>query len=150
MKMKVFVLLLLMFAACKTPRLPVEVPVKSIERHVRTYVPVKVPGDSVLLDAFFECDSLNNVLMRSIKESESKMKTAFQFYEGNFLYAVDFTPDTFYMPHDSLIIERDVPLYIEVPKIEYRQTWYQKMLTRAGVVSTAILLLLTAGRFLRK
>ena len=89
--------------ACRVPRETVIQPyVKTVERKVTTLVPIHVPGDSTLLRAVFECDSLNRVLLKDLAEVKGgKVGSAFGFKNGVLDYRADFKPDTAYLPSDS-------------------------------------------------
>lgn len=63
-----------------------------------TLVPFAVPGDSLTLRALLECDSLNNVLIRSFSEDKSKnMSSSFSLENGIFSLQAKTHPDTVYL-----------------------------------------------------
>ena len=115
--------------------MPLQVPVKTVEREVTRLVPYRLPGDSVLMQAVFECDSANNVLMTSLQETKSKLTTAFRFRGGVLDYRAMKPPDTVWVKSDSVIINREVPVIVEVPKIEYMQTRFQKVFFYIGLMT---------------
>jgi hypothetical protein len=60
-----------------------------------TVVPVAVPADSLTLQALFECDSLNNVLMRSLNEKKSSnISSLLSFADGVLSYSAVSKPDS--------------------------------------------------------
>jgi hypothetical protein len=60
-----------------------------------TVVPVAVPADSLTLKALFECDSLNNVLMRSLTENKtSNISSLLSFEKGVLSYTAVSKPDS--------------------------------------------------------
>lgn len=117
--------------------MPVQVPVKTVEREVTRLVPYRLPGDSVLMQAVFECDSANNVLMTSLQETKSKLTTAFRFRGGVLDYRAMKPPDTVWVKSDSVIINREVPVIVEVPKIEYMQNRFQRIFFYLGLITAA-------------
>lgn len=109
-------------------------------------VPYRMPGDSVLMKAVFECDSANNVLLTSLEETKSQLTTAFKWRDGVLDYRVVKPPDTVWLPSDSVIIEKEIPITVEVPKIEYRQTKWQQLRTRVGDIALIVVVLLGVWR----
>lgn len=130
---------LLALSACKMHKPIVQVPVKTVERKVTTLVPVYIPGDSAIVSAYFECDSLNNVLLKEISEQKSKnIATKFNFSNGELNYSAETKPDTVYISSDTVYIEKEIPLEIEIPLVEYRQTKFQNTFYIIGLIATAI------------
>ena len=130
-------MLLIWLTGCKAPQRVVEVPVKTIEREVTRLIPYRLPGDSVLMQAVFECDSANNVLMTSLEETKSKLTTAFKFRGGVLDYRVMKPPDTVWLKSDSIIINREIPVIVEVSKVEYRQSRFQRIFFYLGLIMSA-------------
>lgn len=61
--------------------------------------PVAVPGEKATLRARFECDSLNNVLLKNFNELKSKnMNSSFSFANGELDYTAQTEPDTVFIP----------------------------------------------------
>lgn len=118
MKKIIILSLIALLAGCKTRQTPViQVPVKTVERRVTTLVPVVVPGDSAVLRARFECDSLNNVLLKGIAELKSRnMSSDFSFNDGILEYGTKTRPDTVYLPSDTVYSEKEIPVPVEVEK----------------------------------
>lgn len=115
-------------------------PIKTVEREVTKLVPYRMPGDSVLMKAIFECDSANNVLLTSLEETKTKQSTAFKFRDGVLDYRVMKPPDTVWLPTDSVIINKEIPIIVEVPKIEYRQTKWQRVRATIGDIAIGVVL----------
>lgn len=130
--------------------MPIQVPVKTIEREVTRLIPYRLPGDSVLMQAVFECDSANNVLMTSLEETKSKLTTAFRFRGGVLDYRVMKPPDTVWLKSDSIIINREIPVIVEVPEIEYRQSRFQKALFYIGLMTVVGGLTWLAGLIIKR
>lgn len=135
MKKVLYIFIAVAFIGCKAKQPIISVPVKTFERKVTTLVPFYIPGDSALLRAVFECDSLNRVLLKGIKDAKgSNVETDFEFKDGALDYKAKFKPDTVYVPSDTIEIERDVPLILEVPKVEYRMTRFQRVFFYIGLI----------------
>lgn len=139
MKKVIYILSAVVLFGCKSKQPIINVPVKTFERKVTTLVPFYIQGDSALLRAVFECDSLNNVLLTGIKDSKGKnVETDLDFKDGVLDYRADFKPDTVYLPSDTIYTEKEVPLIVEVPKVEYRQTKAQRFFFYIGLLATGI------------
>ena len=123
---------------------------KTVEREVTKLIPYRLPGDSLSMIAFFECDSANNVLMTSLEETKSQLSTAFKFRDGVLDYRVMKPPDTVWLKSDSVIINKEIPVYVEIPIIEYRQTEWQQLRTKIGDITLIALALLGIWKVLRK
>lgn len=132
---------ILLLTGCKTATKVVEVPVRETVTITETLEPVQLPGDSLMMEALFYCDSLNIVQLREIHELKSKnMNSVFKFDKQKLEYRAKTEPALQYIP--STIIERDreVPVYVDVPgPIEYRMHWYQRWLMWIGAISTTSL-----------
>ena len=125
-----------LISGCKSKLPVIQVPIKTVERKVTTLVPVYIPGDSALLRAVFECDSLNRVLLKDFKDFKGRaVGTELQFKDGVLDYKANFKPDTVYLPSDTVYIEKEVPIIVEVPKVEYRQTKFQKVFFYIGLIT---------------
>ena len=136
MRKIVFIAFLLLLIGCKTKHPVIQVPVKTVERKVTTLVPVFIPGDSALLRAVFECDSLNNVLLKSFDETKGGgVGSNLQFKDGVMDYKADFKPDTVYLPSDTVYTEKEVPVVVEAVKVEYRQTKLQHVFFLIGIIA---------------
>ncbi|BBD46667.1 Hypothetical protein PEIBARAKI_6660 [Petrimonas sp. IBARAKI] len=140
MKKIVFIAFLLLLIGCKTKHPVIQVPVKTVERKVSTLVPIYIPGDSALLRTVFECDSLNNVLLKGISEQKGgNVGSTIRFKDGVMDYKADFKPDTVWLPSDTIYIEKDVPFLVKVPKVEYRQTKFQAIFFYIGLITAVAL-----------
>lgn len=115
-------------------------PVRHTQRTVTKLVPFYVPADSTALQAYFECDSLNNVLLKWMNENKtSRMDSNFDFDGSLLSYNAKAQPDTLYLPSDTVFIEVNEPYPVEVEKIEYQQTWWQRIFYMIGIIaSTAV------------
>lgn len=128
---------ILLLTGCRAQNKIVEVPVRDVVTVTETLEPIQVPGDSLIMEALFYCDSMKQVQLREIHELKSKnMSSGFTFDKQKLKYNAKTEPALQYIP--STIIERatDVPIYIDVPgPIEYRIYWWQELLAWIGGVS---------------
>jgi hypothetical protein len=111
---------------------------KTVERNTSTLVPVVIRGDSTLLQAYFECDSTNQVIMRSIDEYKSKNSTSsVKFDSGKLSYKTSKNTDTIYSRIDTVYINKEtaVPVKIEKEKTIYRMTKIQRFFFYAGIIA---------------
>lgn len=112
-------------------------PIRHFERTTTKLVPFFIQGDSTVLMAYFECDSLNNVLMKGLSESKSpRVDSDIEFNDGVLDYKAKVQPDTVYLPSDSVFIEMEVPYPVEIDRIVYQQTKLQRILYMIGIIST--------------
>ena len=125
---------------CRSKQSVIQVPVKTVERKVTTLVPVFVPGDSAVLRAWFECDSLNNVLLKGFDEQKSKnMSSDLAFADGMLEYGTKTQPDTVYLPSDTIYTEKEIPVPVEVEKEINVLTRWQTIRMRIGDFTLLIL-----------
>ena len=85
------------FSGCKSTRPIVENTDSTVEMYIERdkLVAVAIPGESANMTAIFECDSLNNVLLKNIDELKSKnMNSAFSFVNGQLSYKAVSEPDS--------------------------------------------------------
>jgi hypothetical protein len=111
---------------------------KTVERSISRLVPVIVRGDSTLLEAYFECDSTNKVIMRSLEEYKSKNSTSsVKFDSGKLSYTTSKNKDTIYSRIDTVYINKETAL---PSKTEYKMTRAQAFFYTTGIVSICLLL----------
>ena len=132
------ILAILLIAGCKSKqRIATMPPAKHIERTTTKLNPFYIPADSTTLQAYFECDSLNKVLLKRISESKTaRMESEIDFKDGRLSYRAKAQPDTVYLPSDSVFIEKEIPYPVEVEKIEFRQTKLQRAFWLIGIIAT--------------
>lgn len=123
---------------CKTKRPVINMPpAKHYERTTTKLVPFYIPADSTALKAYFECDSLNNVLLKWLSESKTpRMDSDINFNDGVLNYNAKAQPDTVYVPSDSVYVYVDTPYPVEVDKIVYQQTKLQRIFYMIGIILT--------------
>jgi len=127
-------LMAILIFGCKTQApLINDVPIQYKERIVERMVPYKVNDDSLNMKALFECDSLNNVVMKQLTEAKSKgVASNFDFNAGLLNYHVVTVHDTIYIPGKEITITKDVPLRVEVPVEVNKLTAWQGAQIIAG------------------
>lgn len=143
-KIKLLLLIIIAMSGCKSAQVPVtEVPIQYRERVIERLVPVQVPADSASVQALFECDSLNQVIMLELNEAKSRgVQSGASFQNGNFKYTLKTVHDTVYIQAKDSIVYREVPVKVSVPYEVNKLTWLQKVYIRAGQL---LFILLVAG-----
>lgn len=112
-------------------------PVKTVEIITEKLVPIHVPGDSALLQALFWCDSLNQVQMLRYEELKSNnINTSLLFQNGLLTYQVVRAPSEMMIPYKTIEKSTEVPIEVEVPIIEYKLNWFQKIFYWLGVATS--------------
>ncbi len=131
-----FLLIGLFFiTACKTAKMPTVKPVQVQykERVVERLVPIEMPGDSSAIQALFECDSLNNVIMKELTEEKTKrVESKVSFSDGLLSYKTIVKRDKAYLPSKDSIVYQEVPVEVPVPVEVNKLTKWQKMQINAG------------------
>lgn len=129
MKAKLIIALLAVLIAafgCQTAKTTVkEVPIQYKEKVVERLVPYAVAADSSTLKAWFECDSLNQVIMKQFSEQKGKLESALNFSKGQLTYKTVFIHDTLWVKSDTVYKEREVPLKVYIETEVNRLTKWQ-------------------------
>lgn len=127
-------LFLIILSGCKTAQVPVkEVPVQYKERVVERLVPVELPQDSSSVLALFECDSLNNVIMKELNEVKTKrIQTAYTYRDGALSYRLNAIPGIINVRATDSIVLKEVPIKVPVPYEVNKLTWLQRIQIRGG------------------
>jgi len=112
----IIAIIVLMFG-CKTAQTPiVTVPIQYKEKIVERLVPVVNPEDSANVMALFECDSANQVILKTLTEEKSRrMNSQFTFNQGKLNYNAKTNRDTVYLPSKEITKEKEIPVRVEVP-----------------------------------
>lgn len=119
-------MLLFAMASCSTPKqLIKEVPIQYKEKVVERLVPYEVRADSSILKAWFECDSLNQVVLKQFSEQKGKLESALNFSKGQLTYEANFIHDTIWVKSDTVYKEREVPVKVTVETEVNRLTKWQ-------------------------
>jgi len=137
---------------CKTTQQPVvTVPIEYKERIVERLVPVELPVDSANILALFECNDLNQVIMKELTEVKSKrIQSLFSFNAGQLKYNFKSALDTVYLPAKDSIVSRDVPIYVNVPGPEVNKlTKWQSTQIMAGRLFIGLILLFGIYKFVQ-
>lgn len=116
------------FGSCRTALPPVkEVPIQYREKIVERLVPVQSPADSATIAALFECDSTNQVIMKTISEQKGKsVNSRFTFDKGLFNYNLKTAPELSYAKVKDSIVYREVAIKVPVEVKVNELTWWQK------------------------
>lgn len=132
--------LVLIVSSCKAPQPVSQVPIVEREKIVERLVPVTLPADSTALFALFECDSLNNVIMKQLAEHKSKgVESDFSFSDGRFDYNAKTKPDTVYIPVIDSTKYKEIPVEVErIVKVNELTKW-QTVRMHIGDATIAIL-----------
>lgn len=135
-------LLMLTLLSCNTTKpLITEVPIQYKERIVDRLVPVKINEDSLKLRAQFECDSLNNVVLKGMAEQKSKgVNSQLTFSDGLLNYSVVTIHDTIFIAAKDSFIYKEVPVKVEVIKEVNKLTQWQIAQMWAGRILAGLLL----------
>jgi len=110
-------LISLLFVGCKTAQTPiVTVPISYKETIVEKLIPVINPADSANIVALFECGAERQVILKQWNEEKSAhIRSLFSFKNGQLNYKATTNPDTIFIKGKDRIIEKEVPLRVEVP-----------------------------------
>lgn len=130
----------------------IEVPIQYKEKIVERLIPVKINGDSLKLRAFFECDSLNQVVLKKSSEQKSKgVESDLSFDKGQLNYDAETVHDTIYIPGKEITITRDVPIRVEIPVITNELTkWQSFQIIAFRILITLVLLIIAYKMFWAK
>ena len=121
----VIVLIVIAFG-CRTGKTIVkEVPIQYKEKIVERLVPFAVDADSSMLKAWFECDSLNQVILKQIGEEKGKSQSTVSFQAGKLTYKLIRKVDTVYVTAKDSFIYKEVPVRVEVVTEVNRLTKWQ-------------------------
>lgn len=128
--MKKIILLALLIAlllGCQTHKTLVkEVPIQYKEKVITRLVKVKPNDDSIRMKAMFECDSLNQVVLKSVSEQKTPgVSSNTNFANGLFDYKMVVVHDTVYVEAKDSLIYKEVAVKIEVPVEVNRLTKWQ-------------------------
>lgn len=104
-------------------------------------VPVYLSPDSALLTALFECDSSNQVIMKTYNELKSTgVESSLSFDNGKLDYKANAKHDTIYIPAKDSIIYVSTPVPGDMVYIN-QLTWWQQTWIYAGKLFAVILLI---------
>ncbi|MBN2814978.1 MAG: hypothetical protein JXQ80_12925 [Bacteroidales bacterium] len=134
-------LLLLLFAACSVQRYaPADTVIVSSTVIVRDTMVAFAP-DSAVIRAWFECDSMNQVMMTHIEENGDRIRSAVQFDSGSFSIVTKTDSQLVYLTwkerHDTTVVTAIKHVPYEVVKYK-KPAW---LLILAGLGAGAIVTL---------
>jgi hypothetical protein len=102
---------------------------------------VIVRGDSTLLQAYFECDSANQVILKSLDEQKSKNSTSsVKFDSGKLSYKTSKSTDTIYSRRDTVYINKETAVPVKATEIQYKMTRVQAFFYTIGIVAICLAL----------
>jgi len=150
---KIFSLVIIvLMMGCKTSRpLIPAVPIQYREKVVDKLVTFQLPTDSADIMALFECNNLNQVILKQLTEEKSKrIKSLFSFNAGVFKYNFRTVFDTVYVKGKDIYIYKDVPIYVNVPGPEVNKlTKWQSTQIMAGRLFLGLILLFGIYKFVQ-
>lgn len=135
---------------CKSKQPVIQVPVKTETRVTERLVEIQLPADSAWLTAYLECDSTNQVILRGLSERKSQgVLSDLKFTNG----VLGYRAKTNAAPHKATvrdsIVYKEIPVTVEVPVVEYRQTRWQAFTSKIGNISLLLLLLFGAWKLIK-
>jgi len=141
-----FLVLIISLVGCRTAKQIVQPPIlKDSIRIVEKLVAVQLPADSSFIEAFFQCDSTNQVIMKALNEEKTKrVNSQFKFTSGKVArldYKSKTQPDTVYIRGKDTTVYKDRPVYIDKPVITNELYWWQKGLMWCGAFFLVLLLI---------
>jgi hypothetical protein len=151
MKLKILIIALLFALAvgCKTQKQVVEVPIQYKEKVITRLVKVKTNDDSIRMKAMFECDSLNQVVLKSISEHKTPGISSQTNFQGGILdYHAFVVHDTVRVEAKDSVIYKEVP--VKVPVQVNELTNWQIVQIYAGRLFLASILIYLLIRLLKK
>ncbi|MDL2315039.1 hypothetical protein LJC16_02135 [Bacteroidales bacterium OttesenSCG-928-C19] len=128
-KLFTIILSLFLFTACKTSKMPVQVPVEKETIITERLVPVVNPADSLLLQLLLECDSLGNVRLQQLNETKTNgIESNLSLANNKLDYTAGTKRDTVYVPVKDTSRTGQIPIYVDVPgETIYKTTLWQSI-----------------------
>ena len=128
---------------CKTPQPVVQHHTVTVTEVLRD-TSVVIQPDTASIKARFECDSLNQVIMKELSIEKGRKVTPVVTYRDKFLQVT--------MPVDSEAVyfswkeryttESDSMVVTKIVTVNDKPPWYQKALSWVGAISLVVLLLM--------
>ncbi len=138
----------LLLLSCKTEQAVVQIPVTSETIIIDSMVAVALPTDSLILKAYFKCDSTNQVLLQQIGESKTGgLASDYSLKDGTFTYKVRTVRDTIYVKQTKWITIKDKPIIVEKPIYTNHFYWWQTTLMWLGVAFILLALMVVYKHF---
>lgn len=144
MKKILTILILFLLLSCKSKQPIAEVPIRTDTRVTERVLEVQLPADSAWLTAWLECDSANQVILQRLSEKKSpSVFSDLKLQNGRLNYRTKTMPEPQKIVVKDSIIYKEIPVKVEIPKIEYRQTGWQKFTSRIGMIALVFLSIFT-------
>jgi hypothetical protein len=137
MKKILFLLVLsALFFSCGTTNIPTQVAVETKTTIKDKLTPVTVEADSASMKALFECDSLNQVVLRQLQEVKGQnVNSQASFKNGELVYKTIYKDKIIFVHGTDSIIYKEVPVNVPGETIYINELkWWQKVLMWAGAV----------------
>jgi hypothetical protein len=140
-----FIAIAMLFThSCKSPETIIRyVPLQNDSIVIEKPVPVQLPPDSASLTALFECDSLNNVVLKDIAQLEGRnlqLLASFDALRGELKVLANQPADRVYLLGKETIIRQQIPVEVEKPVYINKLYSWQKLLMWTGAICLAILI----------
>lgn len=146
------ILLVLTLAGCRTTYLPVvgTDTVTVVTEVIRDSI-ITLPADSSFIRAYFECDSLNQVVMTELQhKAGEKVKQQTTFNRGKLVVAATIDSLSVYIKwkerHDSIAVTETIYQPVPVEKIVYKTRKWVKTIAGIGAGSIALMVLLVVRK----
>ena len=140
MKKASIILAIFLFTGCRPQKQVITVPIETQTIVRERIVEVPTPADSSMINAYLECDSNFNVLLRRFDERKtSGMATELNLAAGMLSYKVHRFTDTLYIAARDSFIYKEIPITIEVPKEVNLLTKWQNFQIWAGRIFLILL-----------
>lgn len=150
MKKIITILIAFLLLSCKSKQPIAEVPIRTDTRVTERVVEVQLPADSAWLTAWLECDSTNQVILKKLSEKKSPgVFSDLKLQSGKLDYYINTIKEPQKVAVKDSIIYKEIPVKVEVQKIEYRQTGWQKFTSKIGTISLISLLVFGAWIFIK-
>ncbi|HHT23169.1 MAG TPA: hypothetical protein GXZ87_07660 [Bacteroidales bacterium] len=139
-----------LFISCKSKQPLTVVPIHTETRVIERLVEVQIPPDSAWLTAYLECDSTNKVILRGLNERKSPgVFSDLKLKNGIFNYRLKTQPNPVQVEMKDSLVYKEIPITVEVPKVEYRQTGWQKFTSKVGTITLILLLLIGVWKLIK-
>jgi len=135
---------MLLLHSCKSPETVIKyVPLQNDSIVIEKPVPVQLPADSASITALFECDSLNNVVLKDITQLKGRnleLLASYDALRGELKVLANQPADTVYLPGKETIIRQQIPIEVEKPVYINELHSWQKFLIWTGAICLAIII----------
>lgn len=142
------ILLLLLLAGCAVQHTPVTTDTVTVTREMVRDSLVIIPPDSAWLKAWFECDSMNQVVMTELEESKGKTIRQEAVFESSGAITINARVDSqaIYLAwkerHDTATITNTVIKTVEVEKVVRKTPAWLLWLAGLGAGAIVIMIIL--------